>query len=268
MHREHAKMLSICLCKLTDIPARYYNPVDPQADYCFYRPAYTAIPSVVFYLLCLAADAAVAWKLRSRTYFLYSAFCPLDYSSIENWLYVHAQTDQRAGKLGTAVSRAIAPLLPSSAIKTLEAIYSSLVQPLLEQLPLLTRYRFLFDQPEHNHLPSLSGFWYYHMCVPRQFQAFAAGVIALMGISFVSQHACLLPLFCARSTFRSYLLHCHSSDWLTLYLVIALGLGYWCHLFSTVGVINTNFLYWASFAFIAVYLADLKAGPLSRRCNK
>lgn len=267
------KILAICAIKMIDLPSYLYNPFGVQADYLLYKPTYTVLPVRFFYLLCFLADLGTAWHLRSYNYLLYSAFCPLDISALENWALVCLGSSSLFISQIPTAPRCYAKKRGTSNQLAVMASYIwylgvAEIKAFLPGLNYVLRFRFLFDLESYEHLPSLSGFFYFRMCMLKQFQYFSNSVIALMGCSFVAQDIHFLPLFMARASFRTYLPFIYNSPCILMYATLSLGFRYWCRLFRTIGVINTNFLYWLSLVFIGTYLAELKWRQIVAKMNE
>lgn len=239
---------AIAAIKCLDLPALFYNPCDPEADYKYYRPLYTAIPRRLFYALCVAADLATSYRINSFDYLYYSIFTPLDVSSLENFLL-------------SCVPSSLDPILqfldPAYFPITMYPYFATEER----RLPAVGR--------ECSHLPSLSCRWYHDMCMFEQFSGYSRSLMAVSAFCLASRDARLVSLFKTRATFKNYLLFVHRSRYISLYFAIYVVSVYLGHLFTRLGVANTNFLYWNSLLFTSLYVYDLKTRGLGAggRCG-
>ncbi|KAI5170118.1 hypothetical protein PAEPH01_1261 [Pancytospora epiphaga] len=223
-------ILIVAILKMIDLPSFLHHFNNPIHDYFLYKPPYTVIPPFTFYLLCLLSDILTAYKIRSLDYLIHSAFVPLGTSSIENFLLSYNFS------------------FSSQLLQLLDPIYF-----VTSDIPFLT-----VSVHHVNHVPSLSGFWYHHMCMFEQFSRYSADIILLCAHILVAKEIRLVPIFKTRSTYRNYLLFIHNSPYLLLYLVIYGSFAYLSHLSGLYNIVNTNFLFWVSSLFIGVYLIEIK----------
>lgn len=221
----------VCI-KLANLPALVYNPCDVDADYAFYRPFYTVIPKRLFFVLCLVADVATAYRINSFDYFYYTIFTPLDVSAISNAIL------------------AFSPSCLDAALPFIDPAYASAPDwPLAALLSL---------GPSSAHRPSLNGFWYQAMCMPEQFGPYIAAVVAACSRFLVAQDPRLLPVFVSRATLRNYLPFIVHGPFVSLYFALYIVFVYLCHLFSTYAIVNTNFLFWSVLVFLGLYIFDIR----------
>lgn len=224
--------------KWLDLPSVFPDPKSPLHDYSFYSPPYTVVPASLFPYVCLAADLVTAFRLNSPAYFYYSIFTPLNISSVENMLL-------------TLHPSPLSGLLPC-------------LDPFLVPLPVGCNSLFIYAgdyaggcfSSHYSHVPSLSAHWYFSTFMISQYAALSFSLLAILSFFFISRDSRLIPLFMTRSTFKNYLPFILHSRFLSSYFALYFVFTHLSHLFHSYFLVNTNFLFWSTLLFIALYLLD------------
>lgn len=253
-----------CVIKTLDLPSLVFQHPFGRMMVFSTTPSVLQLDKACFNAVCALCDVAMSIRGNNAKYIFYSALFPSDVSSITN------------------LATTLTPSVLDCFLVTFDPVYLAIVDKSLGlvtqlfsfnevlsreadivqnkglsplQAPYLNGYR-------NNHIPGLNGFWYLHTCMFEQYSKLCYTLVLIFACFFIKKEPRLSPIFTNGSTFISYLPHTIRSRYLSVYCVLGFTFEYLFMHFRVFDIVNTNFLYWISFAFIMLYIFDIKYGSI------